>query len=83
MSGTSMPDWDSAPEAQEVDLTTLTEEQRIDLLKSHIDEGKARTIVQRIDGSAQDYVANMRRINQLVGYLQFGLGAALRITRLA
>lgn len=83
MTSFGAPDWDGAPEAQEVDLTTMTDEQRLDLLKSHIDEEKARTIVARIDGSATDYVNNMKRINQIVGYIRFGLGTALRISKLA
>jgi len=79
----SIPDWDEVPEAKEVDLTQLSEAQRLALLESHIDESKARTICARIDGSAEDYVTNMKRINQIVGYIQFGLGTALRISRLA
>lgn len=83
MTGPQIPDWDEAPEAQEVDLTQLSEPERQALLESHIDEEKARTICARIDGSAHDYVTNMKRINQIVGYIQFGLGTALRISRLS
>lgn len=83
MTDPTIPDWDEAPEAQEVDLTQMSEAQRLALLESHIDQEKARTICARIDGSAHDYVTNMKRINQIVGYIQFGLGTALRISKLA
>lgn len=75
--------WDDVPEATEVDLTQLSPEQRTALLGEYIDEEKAATIVARIDGSASDYVTNMRRIDQIFGYLQFGLGGALKIAKLA
>lgn len=73
------PDWDSVPVVKEVDLTEISENDRLKLLTSHIDEDRARNIVQRIDGSAADYETNMKRIDQIVSYLHTGLGTALKI----
>tara|TARA_R110002096_G_scaffold388802_3_gene583130 strand:+ start:784 stop:1047 length:264 start_codon:yes stop_codon:yes gene_type:complete len=75
--------WDEAPKAIEVDLTTLDDGPRTELLKNHIDEELARTICHRIDGSGADYEANMRRINQILGYMKMGLGTALKIIAVA
>ena len=44
--------WDGIPDATEVDLTQLTEEQRKQLLSEYIDEQKAADLVTQIDGSA-------------------------------
>jgi len=76
-------DWDEAPEPIEVDLNKMSQNERLELLKSHIDESNAREIVVRIDGSAADYETSIARINQIVGILRVGFGTALKIARLA
>jgi hypothetical protein len=73
------PNWDSAPVPLEADLTKISQSDRISLLKNHIDEGKARDLVQRLDGSADDYDRNMVRIDQWIAGIQQALGTAIKI----
>ena len=74
-----MPDWGAAPAPMEVDLTKASPEEVTNLLKSHIDEDKARDLVQRMEGSADDYERNIARIQQWVNGVQGAMGTAIKI----
>ena len=74
--------WDDIPEATEVDLTQLSETQRDALLAEYLDEQKAADLVTKIDGSAADYEANMRRVKQILDWVNVGLSGAVKIAKL-
>jgi len=74
--------WDDVPDAIEVDLTQLSEPDRMALLKNHIDEAKANQLIARMDGSAADYESNMRRINNVLGWLNFAMDGAIRVGKI-
>jgi len=77
------PDWDSAPAPVEADITKLSNEDRMALLKSHVDEEKARNLVQMMDGSADDYERNMVRIDTWLTGIQQAVGTAIKIAATA
>lgn len=78
-----VPDWDSAPKPLEADITAMDPGDRMALLKSHIDEGKARKLVQLMDGSADDYDRNMVRIEMWLTGIQHAIGTAIKIIAIA
>ena len=73
--------WDGIPNATEVDLTQLSEEQRRLLLSEYIDEQKAADLVTQIDGSASDYVTNMERIAKVMGWISSATNGAVKIAK--
>ena len=74
-----LPNWDSAPEPVETDLTNMDDAQVNELLKSHIDQNKARQLVQRLDGAADDYERNIKRIQSWLAGIQQAVGTAIKI----
>jgi len=72
-------DWGSAPSPIEVDLTQASPEKILELLKDHIDEESAKSLITRLEGSADDYERNIRRIQQMLTGIQSVLGAAIKI----
>ena len=77
------PDWDSAPKPLEADITAMDPGDRMAHLKIHIDEGKARKLVQLMDGSADDYDRNMVRIEMWLTGIQHAIGTAIKIIAIA
>lgn len=72
-----------SPVQQDANLMKISSESRMELLKSHIDEGKAKRLIQRLDGSADDYERNMVRIDQWLMAIQQVLGSAIHIAPIA
>lgn len=72
-------DWGSAPSPIEVDLTQASPDKILELLKNHIDEDAARSLISRLEGAADDYERNIQRIHQMLTGIQSVLGAAIRI----
>lgn len=71
--------WGGVPDARRVNIAELTPEQLEAHLSSYIDAKTAYEIVMKIDGSANDYATNMRRITEVMNGLTFGLGMAMKI----
>lgn len=74
-----IPDWDDAPTPIETDLSKMDGTQITNLLKSHIDEEKARRLVQQLDGAADDYERNIQRIQKWLAGIQQVVGTAIKI----